>query len=186
MRRPLALLAAAAALSACGPTVRYDRAPDLRIAAGSRWAWSPPDGDGLSAREGAVTPPDSITRALREAIETTLAAKGFARTTPDSAQFLVHYHVGQRLVTDTLPPRDDPSPVGVRAPGTWGGYGSPEQLAERTVTWTEGALVIDALVPPSGVVAWRGLIAGEVPARAESRATPAIREAVRRVLRGFP
>lgn len=185
MRLPIALLAIAAALSACGPTVQYHRAPDVRIAAGSRWAWSPPDGDGLRSQEGATLAPDSIAREIRTAIEAELGAKGFALTRPESAQFLVHFHVGQRLVVDTLPPRDDP-PQGVRAPGTWGGYGRPEELNERMVTWTEGALVIDALVPPSGVVAWRGLIAGEVPASAEVRAAPAIREAVRRLLRGFP
>ncbi len=184
--RPLAfLLAAAAALSACGPTVQYQRAPDTRIAAGSRWAWSPPDRDGLAVADGAIAVPDSLASTFRGAIERALAAKGFARTVPESAQFLIHYHVARRAVADTLPPRDDPPP-GVRAPGTWGGYGRPEEIAERTVSWTEGVLIIDALRPDDGVVAWRGIIAGEVPARAESHAAPAIDEAVRRLLKGFP
>lgn len=181
----LAFLVAAAALSACGPTVEYHRTPDVRIAAGSRWAFSPADRDGVPVSAGAVMPPDSIARILHEAIERELTARGFPRTDADSAQFLVHFHVAQRTVSDTLPPRDDP-PSGVRATGQWGTYGSPEDIAERTVRWTEGTLIIDAVIPSTGVVAWRGLIAGEVPARAERRAAPALGAAVERLLRRFP
>lgn len=189
MRHSLVVtLVAAAALSACGPTVSYHRAPDVSIAAGSRWAWSPPDGDGLTRTEGAVVPEDAQARLISSAIETELVARGFPRTSPESAQFIVHYHVGRRSVTDTLPPRDDPTASGgvVRAPGAWGGYGSPEELADRMITWEEGMLVIDALTPDRKVVAWRGMIAGEIPAKAETRPEAAIRESVRRLLRGFP
>jgi hypothetical protein len=189
MRHPLAAtLITAAALSACGPTVTVQRAPDVSIAAGSRWAWSPPDGDGLTRTQGAIVPEDAQARLIASAIEAELLAQGFPRTSPESAQFLVHYHVGRRSVTDTLPPRDDPSTSGgvSRAPGAWGGYGSPEELADRTVTWEEGMLVIDALTPDRKVVAWRGMIAGEIPAKAETRPEAAIRESVKRLLRGFP
>ena len=37
------------------------------------------------------------------------------------------------------------------------------------ITWEEGMLVIDALTPDRKVVAWRGTIAGEIPAKAETR-----------------
>ena len=91
----------------------------MSIAAGSGWAWSPPDGDGLARTEGAVVPEDAQARLISSAIETELVARGFPRTSPESAQFIVHYHVGRRSVTDTLPPRDDPTASGgvVRAPG---------------------------------------------------------------------
>jgi hypothetical protein len=185
---PAVTLVAAAALSACGPTISYHRAPDVTIAAGSRWAWSPPDGDGLTRSEGAIVPEDAQARLITSAIESQLVAQGFPRTSPESAQFIVHYHVGRRSVTDTIPPRDDPSTSGgvVRAPGAWGGYGSPEELADRMITWEEGMLVIDALTPDHKVVAWRGSIAGEIPAKAETRPEAAIRESVKRLLRGFP
>lgn len=189
MRPSLAItLLAAAALSACGPTVSYTRAPDVSIAAGSRWAWSPPDGDGLTRLEGALVPEDAQARLITSAIEAELVAQGFPRTSPESAQFIVHYHVGRRSMTDTLPPRDDPATSGgvVRAPGEWGGYGSPEELADRMVSWEEGMLVIDALTPDRKVVAWRGMISGEIPAKAETRPEAAIRESVKRLLRGFP
>ena len=189
MRHSLvATLFAAAALTACGPTVSYQRAPDIRIEPGSGWAWSPPDQDGLTREQGANLPPDSTARLISATIERALVAKGFPRTSPESARFIVHYHVGRRQVSDTLPPRDDPTNPGgaVRMPGSWGGYGSPEELAERTVTWQEGMLVVDALTPDGRIVVWRGTIAGEIPAKAETRPEQAIGEAVSRLLRGFP
>ena len=186
MTRLLAsVLVVTAALVGCGPTVSIHRAPDARLERRDRWAWAPADGDGIPASEGARTPPDSVAWMLRTAIETELTAKGHALTTPDSAQFLVHYHVAQRAITDTLPVRDDPPGI-VRAPGNWGRYGNPEELDARLITWQEGVLVIDALTAERGVVAWRGTIAGEIPAKAEVRPAPAIREAVRRLLRDFP
>jgi hypothetical protein len=184
----LATLVTAAALSACGPTVSYQRAPDVRIEAGSRWAWSPPDADGLTREQGATIPDDSTARRIRAAIEAELVAKGFPVASADQAQFVVHFHVARRSVTDTLPPPEDPSATGgvIRARDGWGAYGNPEELAQRLVSWEEGTLVIDALTPDRGIVVWRGIIAGEVPVKAETRPDAAIREAVRRLLRGFP
>lgn len=165
----------------------YDRAPDARIEAGTRWAWGPPDRDGLSRAEGALVPADSIDDLLRRVIEAELVAKGFPRAEPESAQFMVHFHVARRSVTDTIPPRDDPTTPGVsRAPGSWGSYGRPEDLADRLITWEEGMMIIDAIVPDRGIVAWRGMIAGEIPPQAEARPEAAVRQAVRRLLRGFP
>lgn len=179
------LAVAFAATTACGPAVSVQRAPDLRLAEGSRWAWAPPDRDGLTAAEGATTPPDSIARMIRDAVDAELTAQGFKRSSPDSAQFLVHFHVAQRAVTDTIPPRDDPPGV-TRAPDYWGRYGTPEEFGARLVSWEEGMLVIDAVTADRGIVAWRGIIAGEIPERAERRPAAAIREAVRRLLRDFP
>ncbi len=185
--RLASVLVATAALAACGPTVSIQRAPDAPIPRAARWAWGAEDRDGLSTAEGARVPADSIARVIRAAIETELTAKGYARTAPESAQFVVHFHVGQRYVTDTVAPRDDPrAPGAVRSTGGWGGYGDPEDIAERTVSWQEGMLIIDAIEPTRNIVSWRGIIAGEIPAKAERQPAPGIREAVRRLLRGFP
>ncbi len=180
----VAALAATAALTACGPTVSYHRAPDVTIEKGTTWAWGPEDADGLPDRSAQRVPEDSVARMIRAAVEAELVAKGFPMVSRETAQLHLHFHVGQQLVTDTLPPRDDP-PSDVRAPGSWGGYGRPEDL-ERTVTWEEGMLVVDAVTTDRGVVAWRGLIAGEIPAAAVTRPADAIREAVKRLMRGFP
>ncbi len=181
----LVVTAALATTVACGPTVSIQRAPDVRITAGQRWAFGPVDRDGFTAAEGARIPPDSAVAIFRDALEAELTARGFPRTSPESAQFLVHFHVAQQRVVDTLPTRDDP-PGGVRTPGTWGVYGSPEELADRVVSWEEGMLIVDAVTLDRGIVAWRGLIAGEIPERATMRPAPAVREAVKRLLRQFP
>jgi hypothetical protein len=182
-----ALLIAAALLSACGPTILYDRDPVARIQPGTRWAWSAPDGDGLAFDDGAIIPTERSARLIAEAIEAELAARGFVRVATDSAEFVVHFHVGRRAVTDTVPSTRPVDAHVVRdAPGTWGGYGRPETLDDRTMTWEEGMLIVDALTPDRRTVVWRGVIVDEIPAGAEDDPAPAIRRSVRKLLRGFP
>lgn len=174
--------------AACGPTIMIDRDESAPIAAGSGWAFGRPDSDGLAPDEGAVVPADSIHMMILAAIEAELVAKGFPKVAPESARLVVHYHVGQRTVRDTLPPPGAPrGDDGVRAaPGSWGAYGRPESVDDRTIEWEEGMLVIDAVTRPQGVVAWRGLIAGEIREEAGRHPEPGIRDAVRRLVRRFP
>jgi len=181
---PALLLLAAA----CGPAIRYERDANVRLKTGDGWAWGAPDNDGLSIREGALVPEDSVARLIADAIEHELVDRGFPRVRAESAQFVVHFHIGQRQVTDTFPVTDDrTAPDGVRGtPGRWGGYGTPEEMRDRTFTWEEGMLIVDAVVPSPRVVAWRGIIAGEVPERARRAPAAAIDQAVKRLMRGFP
>jgi hypothetical protein len=189
MRLSLVLpTAAALLLTACGPDLAYQRSASVTIPAGAAWTWSLPDGDGLLPHEGGVTPDDSIARFIASAIERELTAAGFPRTSIDSAQFVVHYHVAARTVTDTFPRRDT-RPAGTdpdRTIGTWSGYGRPEELDASVITWEEGMLVVDVLPKDRSVVAWRGMIAGEIKPDAARRAAPAISEAIRRLMKGFP
>ena len=181
--RPRAIVPILLLLGACGPQISVSRAPDAPIAAGSGWAFAPADRDGPKVADGAMQLPDSIARLLEEAIRDQLVAQGFPVTSRDSARFFVHYHVAQRMVLDTLPPREEPQ--GVRSAGRWGGYGAPEDLEGRVIAWNDGLLVIDALTP-GGIVAWRGSIAGEVPEEAERRPREAVRDGVRLLLKRFP
>jgi hypothetical protein len=178
-------IAAALLVAACGPDLAYERDPGFPIPAGATWTWSRPDGDGLAPHDGGITPPDSIARMIAAAIDAELTSAGYRRTGFDSAQFVVHYHVGRRTVTDTLPPRDPPrtSPTGT---GNWAGYGRPEELGGNQVTWDEGMIIVDVLPRDRDVVAWRGVIAGIIPESAEQDAAPALRHAIRRLMRGFP
>lgn len=183
----LALLASAA----CGPDLLFERDPDITIPPRATWSWSAPDGDGLARDDGALTPPDSVARLITGAIERELVAHGHARVAPESADFVVHYHVGRRSVTDTLPwpergARGAEARPGGTAGGSWGAFGQPEEIGGRAVTWDEGMLIIDVLPREGRRVAWRGVISGEIPAAAASRPADAIRSAVRRVLRDFP
>lgn len=188
LRTLLALLVPLAALAACGPDLRFERDSTVAIPPGSTWAWSIPDDDGLAPDDGAITPNDSVARMMTAAVEAELVAHGFPKAHPDSAAFIVHYHLGRRSVTDTVPPRPD-RPSGATAGevrGSWGGYGLPEDLEGRTVTWEEGMLILDVLPRDRSTVAWRGVMAGEIPAAAAARPAEAIRTAVKRLLRDFP
>lgn len=169
----------------CGPDLRYEHDPSVVIPAGATWAWSLPDDDGLAPGDGAVMPTDSIADVLRSAIEAEFTARGYPRVHADSAAFVVHYHLGRRSVTDTLPPRDR-TPTGTDRRGDWGGYGQPEPVEGRAVTWEEGMLIVDVLPRDRHTVAWRGVIMGEIPPSAERRPADALRAAVRRLLRDFP
>lgn len=189
MRLSLRLAALAAltlAASACEPTVIIERDETVRIATGARWSWSVPDGDGPSAAQGELTPPPEIHDRLSDAITQGLEARGFLLTTPDSAEFFVHFHLARREVVDTLPPLGAPRAVGDRDPQDWGRYGNPEQMRDRTMTWQEGLLVVDALTADGRHVAWRGIIYGEVKPEATQDPGTAIRGAVERVLAQFP
>jgi hypothetical protein len=189
LQLPLTLsLAALAAITACAPSVTVSRDPSAPIAPGSSWAWGAPDGDGLAPEEGALLPTDTAHQLFTAAIESELIAKGFPRVRGDSAALVVHYHIGRRTVQDTLPAVNVPQRDGgaITAPGSWGGYGRPESVDDRTVEWEEGMLIVDVISRAQRVVAWRGAIMGEIPEAAGADPGPAIRAAVRRLLREFP
>ncbi|HRN52092.1 MAG TPA: DUF4136 domain-containing protein [Gemmatimonadaceae bacterium] len=184
--RLAALAAIALAGTACEPTVIIERDETVSIASGARWSWSLPDGDGPSAAQGEVTPPPELHDRLSDAITQGLEARGFRLTTPDSAEFFVHFHLASREVVDTIPPLGAPRAVGDRDPQDWGRYGDPEQLRNRTMSWQEGLLVVDALSADGRHVAWRGIVYGEVKPEATQDPTSAIRGAVERLLAQFP
>lgn len=184
--RPAAIAVLVLAAAACEPTVIIERDETVHIASAARWSWSAVDADGPSAAQGEVVPPPDIHDRLRDAIAQGLEARGFRLTTPDSAEFFVHFHLARREVVDTMPPLGAPRAVGDRDPQDWGRYGDPEQMRDRTMTWQEGLLVVDALTADGRHVAWRGIIYGEIKPQAERDPTNAIRGAVERLLAQFP
>lgn len=89
----------------------------MSIASAARWAWSTPDGDGPNATQGEVVPPPDVHDIMSDAIAQGLEARGFRLTTPDLAQFFVHFHVARRQIVDTMPRADaPPRSVGDRDP----------------------------------------------------------------------
>ncbi len=185
MRRSLPLLLVA--LTACGPTIRITRAPDLPIAGGASYAWGRADGPPSFAELDPRTDNPEARRLIEQAVDRELTAKGFRRTTPDSAEFLVHYHLGILTRVDTL--RGDVDDCGTPPcpPYVWGYWGRPERVPGRPVRYDEGSLMLDVMHRRSGRVAWRGLAEGD----ATPSATPAARQkridkAIARLLREFP
>ncbi len=172
--------------SACGPDLRFERDANIPIPPGATWTWSAPDDDGLALDDGAVSPSDSLAALIESAVEAELTTRGYRRVAADSAQFIVHFHLGHRSVTDTMPPTPRGTTPSGELRGTWRGAGQPEDFRDQTVTWEEGMLIVDLLPRDRRAVAWRGVIAGEIPREAERDPGTAIRAAVRRLLRDFP
>jgi len=183
-----AVLSAALTLTACGPSLQYHRDAGVPIPAAATWAWSEPDQDSPAPRGAVEAAPDSVHRFIADAIEAELTQRGFTRVRADLADFVVHFHVAQRTVVDTLPWRHDPTTSGGEPPpgGTWGGYGRPEGFGDRVVAWEEGMLVVDVLPRDRRVVAWRGIIVDEILPDAERDPRRAIGKAVRRLMSKFP
>jgi hypothetical protein len=176
-----------AALASCEPTVVVERDETATIPAGSTWAWSLPDGDGLAPEQGDIAPTEPVAQAIVTSIEDALAARGYRRTALDSATFVVHFHLGRREVVDTIPiTNDSPRTVTDRDPQNWGRYGSPEAMGARTTTWQEGMLIVDALTVADGKLAWRGIVVGEIRPDVENEPTAAIKAAVGRLFSRFP
>ena len=137
--------------------------------------------------DGAIEPTEATARLIAAAIENGLAARGFRRVRADSADFFVHFHVGRHTAADTLlTRRPTEGHVANTGDGSWGGYGRPESIEDRTITWEEGMLIVDALNAQNGRVAWRGVVVGDIRPSVEADPGPAIRDAVGRLLRGFP
>jgi len=174
-------------LAACEPTVVVERDATAHIPDGATWTWSPPDGDGLTVDQGDVAPTEPVALAIANAIEAELVARGYRRTSPDSAQIVLHFHLGRREVVDTVQPTTGtPRTVTDRDPQNWGRYGSPETMGTRTMTWQEGMLIVDALTMADGKLAWRGIIVGEIKPSVQNEPTAAIKDAVGRLFTQFP
>ena len=117
---------------------------------------------------------------VRSAVETQLAARGYAKVSADQADFLVTYHVAleSKLDVDTI----------YRSYGYgWGrGYGP---VAYDTVVreYEQGTLLLDFVDPETRNLIWRGSASAEItpdstPEKSQERANTA----VARMLERFP
>lgn len=177
------LIATVATITACGPSLQYQRDAAIPIPAGATWAWSAADGDSPAPSDARTPPPDSIVQMFADAIESNLTTRGYPLVSAREAAFVVHFHLARRTMIDTLRPHDDVSPQA----GTWSGsYGRPEEMGSRVVAWEEGMLVVDVMPRDRRTVAWRGIIADEIPEAAARAPVAGIRSAVQRLMRGFP
>ena len=180
------LLAVALTLSACGPTmtVETNHDPQTAFSTFKTYAWA------AGSRLNLVNPhPEepALERAIHELVDQELARKGYTKTTPGSADFLVGYAgtTGRRIDSHTVDTyygyQSDPRKA-YRYP--WGGSTETEAYIKQ---YDEGTLVIDISMPKTKKLVWRGsvrtaLTKNPSPARTSQR----LAEAVRKILSGFP
>ena len=127
---------------------------------------------------GAVDPTagNTIVRArIERGVDRALAIKGYQKTDPQSADFLVRYAVGIRTTTDTV---TQPYAPGMQptmycgSRGCWSGwdygYWGPQDYVTREVETREAGFILDLVDRKSGNIAWRGVYKDEAKGRAPS------------------
>ncbi len=189
-RRPrvrAALLGALAlAAAGCGGlTVRTERDASIPIPAGATYAWNPRPAekrlpDELDYRANNPVIHDRVTRAVDEA----LAAKGFRRADPGTADFLVGYHAGVKDVQMPMPDLRS-SPVGpTYQRGPLSAQGPPGPAIRQELEYTEGVLMVELFQRPTGTLAFRST-GRDIVTRGDG-SEQAIRELVTRLLQELP
>lgn len=163
----------------------YDTAADF--ASLNRYAWMPDDED--AAAGGQVENSELINRRIREAVNTTLVARGYRKTTGANADFLVGYQYKVREKTD----RRDRSRTGVGfgvgtgSHGSFGSIGIGIGLGGRDREYDEGVLTIDVVTPDGKKLIWRGMAEQRLVWNNDPRkTTERINKVVRAVLEQFP
>jgi hypothetical protein len=155
---PQALLAAAApclVLAGCespeGQALVLNAPTPL---AGSTYAWAP------NAQPGSGDPrvDNAILRErIKIAVDTNLAAKGYMQVAPSKAKLLVAYHIGlhNRIEGAGASNAAACGRRGCIGGYGWGMYGAPMDVDVRSITYTEGALMLDLVNAASGKLALR-------------------------------
>ena len=166
-----------ASLPAC-LSIAVDRAYDPRFdfATASTYDWAP-----KYPETGLELPYDLIDSALREAVDETLADKGFVRSSEDPS-FLVTYYVGSEEVTEITEDY-----YGYGWGGYWG-YGWYGPTGVNVSQYDQTSITIDIL--SSGLdsdLVWRGIGKGTINLTArERRVNRIIRRTVGEIFKKFP
>jgi hypothetical protein len=135
--------------------------------------------------QGPDLPYDLLDRWIKDSIDTTLAAKGYSKTTSQPS-FKVIYYIGVDEIT------------GINTTyygGGWGGYWGygwgpyyGGGTAVNTYRYDEATLTIDIIDPnPEVGLIWRGSAKGTVSSKRDSaKAQAGVDEAVQKMLMRFP
>jgi hypothetical protein len=171
-RRALAAVAVVA-LTACGPSIQFDRDDTVPIPAGATYAYPPQESAG--AEVDPQTSNTIVQGRIQKAIDMQLAKKGYKRVYDvEQAEFIVRYfwNVKQNteLVTTTTPVMSPYMGYGGWGYGYgWGwGYGG---YATSTVPMTisEGTFILDLVSKSTRKLAWRATWVGEPRGRAPTQ-----------------
>jgi hypothetical protein len=174
-------------LSACSTLeVMSDYDPNFAFEPLATYDWLPVE----QARTGDPRIDDNtlLRDRIYSAVDAELASKGFRKAGEgDTPDFLVAYYVTLDRRTSV---RTINHAYGYAAWGTPGYYyPGPYALGSDTYVYEydEGTLVLDVVIPPDKRLVWRGSGTDEVRLKSTpSENEAAVREAVKRILAGFP
>jgi hypothetical protein len=186
--RSFSAAAFALLLSACAAAWTVDKfeAPEARLASRATYAWS--GGDFGAPTELDPTVVARADRAIRAAIESELARKGYAAVEETAkADMLVSYQVaGQRRFVMA-----DDRPIGASAatesmtPGAEPGLPASSRLP-REQTVREGTVIMFVDDPASKRLIWRGLISAETRVATTEGAIEQASNMARQIAREIP
>jgi len=179
-------LACATLLTGCDEYVHITRDRDAHIARHATWAWRPaPEesrrdsrrvisrddlrrGETVAREDNADN--DILRGKVKSAIERDLIEKGFKQASdPDSADFLVDFHIAVRrrnMTVERVYPGAYPGLV-CGPFGCYSGWGyGPSAVGYENIRFREGTIVIDAMQNPANHLIYRAV--GEKPVRRDT------------------
>ncbi len=179
-------LACAVLLTGCDEYVRITRDRDARIPRHATWAWRPVPEEGNRRDSRRFISRDDLRRGetvrednadndvlrgkVKSAVERDLSDKGFKQASdPDSADFLVDFHIAVRrrnMTVERVYPGAYPGLV-CGPFGCYSGWGyAPAAVGYENIRFREGTIVIDAVRYPADHLIYRAV--GEKPVRRDT------------------
>lgn len=180
IQRSLLVLALLGAVGCAGFQVQQDYDPDTDFSGYKTWYWLPPSPSGDPRVDN-----DLSNARVQQAVESSLAARGFRRTSTGEGDFGVGYHV---LIEGKTSVRvvDDYYGYG---PG-WGRYGGVAGgVSSQTYVdqYEQGTLILDVVDTRSMGLVWRGSTSARVQEDLEPQERKErIQKAVDAILAEFP
>ncbi|HEX5130990.1 MAG TPA: DUF4136 domain-containing protein [Candidatus Krumholzibacteria bacterium] len=157
--------------------INHDYDVEAPFAEYHTYDWMPARPDtAASGADAALTHNALLDRRVRDAVDASLAEKGFARDTthPD---LLVAYHAG-------IKDRMDITDWGYDYSGDYSGWVGRDI---DVLNYSEGTLLVDLLSAESGNLVWRGIATGALETgRSPETRERTIHEAVAKMFRGYP
>lgn len=128
--------------------------------------------------EGGVS--EIMLRRMYMAVDENLAAKGFSKADPYSADVLFAYHTGTQ-------DQQQYDTYGYGAGGWWGGYWGGGMTTTTVRTYTEGTLILDVIDREKNELVWRGSASKTIDEMdSPEQRVSTIEAAVEKLLKDFP
>ncbi|MCK5439186.1 MAG: DUF4136 domain-containing protein [Gemmatimonadetes bacterium] len=175
--KSLSLIIAASLGFGCASAVRVSQDYDTQFSFADLQTYGWIQESGMARDEQGVRYP-LIEQRIQDAVDRTLASKGYRKVNANDADFVVAFHAGTEDKLDVYSTYD------------YYGYGWRRGFATQTTNvrqYTEGTLLIDVIATSTRELVWRGVGSKSLSSdRDPEKVTQRINEAVADILAEFP